>query len=286
MFFRSTLLYLGIFSLLVAIFALLNILFSYYFDSLLNLKAYIGCLIISLFSAFILIFSNKKFINEKINFIEKLILVITGFFYFPLLISIPYLLSIYELSFINAYFESISGFTSTGFTILEDIKKIDEPFLIWRSSSQWLGGLYFLYALFLLTGSSKIKIKNIYSNYEGVNLSEIKDQYTKVLIIYIMFTFLVFLFLSISGIRLFESLNLSTTIVSSGGFIPSNNLTDILKTENQQIIFSLCMLIPLFNLYLIYNIFFGDKFYESNQEDFYLLILLIYLSTFLICLSP
>ena len=239
MFFRSTLLYLGIFSLLVAIFALLNILFSYYFDSLLNLKAYIGCLIISLFSAFILIFSNKKFINEKINFIEKLILVITGFFYFPLLISIPYLLSIYELSFINAYFESISGFTSTGFTILEDIKKIDEPFLIWRSSSQWLGGLYFLYALFLLTGSSKIKIKNIYSNYEGVNLSEIKDQYTKVLIIYIMFTFLVFLFLSISGIRLFESLNLSTTIVSSGGFIPSNNLTDILKTENQQIIFSL-----------------------------------------------
>ena len=276
MFFRSTLLYLGIFSLLVAIFALLNILFSYYFDSLLNLKAYIGCLIISLFSAFILIFSNKKFINEKINFIEKLILVITGFFYFPLLISIPYLLSIYELSFINAYFESISGFTSTGFTILEDIKKIDEPFLIWRSSSQWLGGLYFLYALFLLTGSSKIKIKNIYSNYEGVNLSEIKDQYTKVLIIYIMFTFLVFLFLSISGIRLFESLNLSTTIVSSGGFIPSNNLTDILKTENQQIIFSLCMLIPLFNLYLIYNIFFGDKFYESNQEDFYLLILLIF----------
>jgi trk system potassium uptake protein TrkH len=233
-------------------------------------------LVFSLLSA-IFIFFNKKYLNEKINFFEKLFLVIIGFFYFPLLISIPYYLSIYDISFINSYFEAISGFTSTGFTIFENTKDIDEPLLIWRSSSQWLGGLYFLYSLFLLTGSSKIKIKNIYSNYEGVNLSEIRNQYTKVLIIYFLLTVLVFVLLTYSGIRLFEGFNLSMTITSAGGFIPTNFLSDIIRSENQKLIFSFCMLIPFFNLYLIYNMFSGNRSLINIQEDLYLLILLLFI---------
>ena len=274
--FRSTLLYLGIFTLFVSIFSLLNILFCYYFDSSLNIKVYFGCLLVSSLLGAIFIFFNKKYFNEKINFFEKLFLVIIGFFYFPLLISIPYYLSIYDISFINSYFEAISGFTSTGFTIFENTKEIDEPLLIWRSSSQWLGGLYFLYSLFLLTGSSKIKIKNIYSNYEGVNLSEIRNQYTKVLIIYFLLTVLVFVLLTYSGIRLFEGFNLSMTITSAGGFIPTNFLSDIVRSENQKLIFSFCMLIPFFNLYLIYNMFSGKRSLINIQEDLYLLILLLF----------
>ncbi len=216
--FRSTLLYLGIFTLFISIFSLLNILFCYYFSFLLNIKVYFGCLFLSLLISVIFIFFNKQYLNQKINFFEKLFLIIVGFFYFPLLISIPYYLSVYGINFIDSYFEAISGFTSTGFTIFENTKDIDEPLLIWRSSSQWLGGLYFLYSLFLFTASSKVKIKNIYSNFEGVNLSEIKNQYTKVLIIYFLTTFLVFVLFTYSGIRLFESFNLSMTLVSSGGF--------------------------------------------------------------------
>ena len=275
--FRSTLLYLGIFTIFVSIFSLLNILFCYYFDSLLNIKVYFGCLLVSSLLSVIFIFFNKKYLNEKINFFEKLFLVIIGFFYFPLLISIPYYLSIYDISFINSYFEAISGFTSTGFTIFKNTKDIDEPLLIWRSSSQWLGGLYFLYSLFLLTGSSKIKIKNIYSNYEGVNLSEIRNQYTKVLIIYFLLTVLVFVLLTYSGIRLFEGFNLSMTITSAGGFIPTNFLSDIIRSENQKLIFSFCMLIPFFNLYLIYNMFSGNRSLINIQEDLYLLILLLFI---------
>ena len=275
--FRSTLLYLGIFTLFISIFSLLNILFCYYFDSSLNIKKiYFGCFLVYSSISAILIFSNKKYLNEKINFFEKLFLVIIGFFYFPLLISIPYYLSIYDIGFINSYFEAISGFTSTGFTIIANIKEIDQPLLIWRSSSQWLGGLYFLYSLFLLTESSKIKIKNTYSNYEGVNLSEIRNQYTKVLIIYFLLTILVFVLLTYSGIRLFEGFNLSMTLTSAGGFIPTNSLSNIVSSENQKLIFSLCMLIPFFNLYLIYNMIFGDKSLINNKEDLYLLILLLF----------
>ena len=274
--FRSTFLYLGIFTIFVSVFSLFNILFCYYFDNLINIQVYFGCLLVSLFLGIIFIFYNKKFLNVKINFFEKLFLVIAGFFYFPLLISMPYYLSIYDISFINSYFEAISGFTSTGFTILENVKEIDEPLLIWRSGSQWLGGLYFLYSLFLLSESSKIKIKNIYIDYEGVNLSEIKNQYTKVLLIYFLLTALIFILLTYSGIRLFEGFNLSMTIISAGGFIPTNLLSEIVRSENQKLILSFSMLIPFFNLYLIYNIISGARSLTNNKEDLYLLILLLF----------
>ena len=274
--FRSTFLYLGIFTIFVSIFSLFNIFFCYYFDTSLNIQVYFGSLLVSLFLGIIFIFYNKKFLNVKVNFFEKLFLVIAGFFYFPLLISMPYYLSIYDISFINSYFEAISGFTSTGFTILESVKEIDEPLLIWRSGSQWLGGLYFLYSLFLLSESSKIKIKNIYIDYEGVNLSEIKNQYTKVLLIYFLLTALILILLTYSGIRLFEGFNLSLTIISAGGFIPTNLLSEIVRSENQKLIFSFSMLIPFFNLYLIYNIISGARSLTNNKEDLYLLILLLF----------
>ena len=274
--FRSTFLYLGIFTIFVSIFSLFNIFFCYYFDASLNIQVYFGSLLVSLFLGIIFIFYNKKFLNVKINFFEKLFLVIAGFFYFPLLISMPYYLSIYDISFIDSYFEAISGFTSTGFTMFENVKEIDEPLLIWRSGSQWLGGLYFLCSLFLLAESPKIKIKNIYTDYEGVNLSEIRNQYTKVLLIYFLLTLLVFILLSYSGIRLFEGFNLSMTIISAGGFIPTNLLSEIVRSENQKLIFSFSMLIPFFNLYLIYNVIFGDRSLINNKEDFYLLILLLF----------
>ncbi len=274
--FRSTFLYLGIFTIFVSIFSLFNIFFCYYFDTSLNIQVYFGSLLVSLFLGIIFIFYNKKFLNVKINFFEKLFLVISGFFYFPLLISMPYYLSIYDISFINSYFEAISGFTSTGFTILENVKEIDEPLLIWRSGSQWLGGLYFLYSLFLLSESPKIKIKNIYIDYEGVNLSEIKNQYTKVLLIYFLLTALIFILLTYSGVRLFEGFNLSMTIISAGGFIPTNLLSEIVRSENQKLIFSFSMLIPFFNLYLIYNIISGARSLTNNKEDLYLLILLLF----------
>jgi trk system potassium uptake protein TrkH len=232
--------------------------------------------LISLFLSVAFIFFNKKFLYVKLNFFEKLLIVIAGFFYFPLLISVPYYLSIYDISFINSYFEAISGFTSTGFTIFENVKKIDKPLIIWRSGSQWLGGLYFLCSLFLLAESPKIKIKYIYTNYEGVNLSEIRNQYTKALLIYSLLTLLVFILLSYSGIRLFEGFNLSMTIISAGGFIPTNLLSEIVRSENQKLIFSFCMLIPFFNLYLIYNVISGDRSLINNKEDLYLLILLLF----------
>ena len=78
----------------------------------------------------------------------------------PLVLSIPLYLSIYNLTFLSAYFETVSGFTSTGFTIFDNIKHIDQGLILWRSSVQWIGGLYFLYSIIFLIDIYDESLKN------------------------------------------------------------------------------------------------------------------------------
>ena len=220
-------------------------------------------------------YQRKK--QHKINLYEKLLIILFGFFYFPFLISIPYYLSIYNLSFIDCYFEAVSGFTSTGFTIFNNIKYIDESMVIWRSTSQWLGGLFFLFSLILLLDELAFKLKNFITSFISINLAEIRKQFLKIFIIYVLLTLIIFLMLSFSGVRIFDSFNLSMTIISSGGFIPSNSLEEIISTNSQIFILSVTMLFSFFNLYLLYNLIsFKDKI-NLFQEDILLCFYLIFL---------
>ena len=98
-------------------------------------------MLISLFFGLILIFFKKKGIKQ--NLYNKILIVVVGYILLPFVISLPYYFSIYNISLINSYFESISGFTSTGFSIFDNIKHLDQSLIIWRSTSQWIGGLYF-----------------------------------------------------------------------------------------------------------------------------------------------
>ena len=125
--------YLGIFSSLVSIFSFLNILYSIYFNSVINLNSYIFSLCISLLLSILFLLIGKNS-NKNISPTDQLILILVTFIFIPILISIPYLLSNNDMNFIDSYFESISGFTTTGFSILQNINNVDEPLLLWRSS--------------------------------------------------------------------------------------------------------------------------------------------------------
>ena len=272
--FRSISSYLGSFCLLISFFSLLNFIYSQYFNFYLNLNSYLYTLLISFCSGVLLIYINKKK-NNKITIYEKIIIIIFGFFYFPLLISIPYYLSIYNLTFIDCYFEAISGFTSTGFTIFNNIKYIDETLIIWRSTSQWLGGLFFLFSLILLLDVFNYKIKNFLTSFISINLIETKKQILKIFILYLFLTFIIFILLIFSGVRLFDSFNLSMTIISSGGFIPSNNLNEIIFNNKQILTMCFAMLFSYFNLYFIYNLVFFKRKLSFFYEDVYLLYYLL-----------
>ena len=119
------LIYLSVFCGLIAILSFFNIIYSYYLNLYLNLNTYVYTFIISGFLTIIFSLIDKN--NEnKITIYSKIITIILGYFLLPLIISIPFYFSNYNLTFIDSYFESISGFTSTGFTIFDNIKHIDQ----------------------------------------------------------------------------------------------------------------------------------------------------------------
>jgi trk system potassium uptake protein TrkH len=250
----------------------LNIIYSYHFNLYLNLNSYIYSLFIAFFFGVLFLFKEKDKI--KISIYQKIITVIFGYLFLPILISIPYYLSIYNISFLDGYFESISGFTSTGFSIFDNIKHLDESIILWRSSSQWVGGLYFLFSIILLIDIFDTNLKKSLTNFLSLNIAESLKQYFKIFILYISLTFIIFLVLSIFGLRFFDSFNLSMTVISSGGFLPVNNLSEIINTNTKETILASLLLLSFFSLYLSYNLLTIKKNINFYQEDFYLLIYL------------
>ncbi len=264
-----SLIYLGAFSLTISILSFFNIIYSYYFNLYLNLDSYIYSLILSLMLG--CFFFIKKGNTNKINIFNKILTVVSGYIYLPLILSIPFYFSIYNISFLDSYFEAISGFTSTGFTIFDNIKHIDESLILWRSSIQWLGGLYFLFSIILLIDIFDDNLKKTLTNFLSFNQSEALKQSSKILILYVLSTFFIFIILKSFDFRTFNSFNLAMTLVSSGGFLPVSNLSTIVNSNLKEIIFSLTMLISFFSIFLSYNlIFFKKKNINFFKEDLYL----------------
>ena len=277
--------YLSFFFLIISFFSFLNILYSYYFNLYSNLSTYSFILIISILISFI--FYKLKSSDQKASIFEKLITVFLGYILMPLILSLPFYFSIYNFTYLNAFFEAVSGFTSTGFTVFENIEYIDEDLILWRSSIQWIGGLYFLNSVIFLIDIYDESLKKSLTNFLSFNSSEVIKQAVKIFLLYSGLTFLIFVILNFFGIRLFNSLNISMTIISSGGFLPVNELSSILTNDLQVIIFSFLMLISFFSIFFTYNlIFLRNKNLNFFYEDLHLfLYFLVVVSVFFVFFS-
>ena len=285
--FKSISYFLSFFCFPISFLAFINILYASYFDYFLSIEAYFTTLIVSLSIGFGLLYYGKNS-QKKINFIEQLFLIIFTYFLTAFLILIPFYLSNYQVTFLNSLFESVSGLTGTGFTIFKNIKYLDPTLILWRSSSQWIGGLYFLNFLIIIFSSKKFNYKMVSLTHSGESSysskENIKNNILKIFIYYCVLSFGIFLLFNISGIRLFNSLNLSMSLISGGGFLPTNLLANIISTHFQKIIFIISLFIAMFNFYLLFNIFDRKVLSREHKEDLYLLflsvilILLVYLN--------
>ena len=272
-------LYLGIFSLFISVLSFLNILYCYYFKLYLNIDNFIFTFIVSLLLGSVTFFNKKNI--KKISIYQKILTVVLGYFILPILLSIPYYLIINKISFIDSYFEAISGFTSTGFTIFNNLKHLDESLLLWRSSTQWLGGLYFLISIILLIDIFDKNLKKSLTNFINFNSNETIKQCFKISIVYLILTITIFIVLYLSDLRAFNSFNLSLTLISSGGFMPVNNLDIIINTKFKEIVLSVMMLVSFFSLFFTYNlVFFHRRNINFFLEDLYLGLYLIFLVSF------
>ena len=277
--------YLSFFFGFISILSFFNLIYSYYLNLYLNLDTYYLSLFVSL--AIGILFYRIKNAEKKTSIFQKILTVFFGYITIPLILSIPFYFSIYNLTFLNSYFEAISGFTSTGFTIFDNIKHIDQSLILWRSTIQWIGGLYFLFSIIFLIDIYDESFKKTLTNFISFNSSEVLKQATKIFLLYSGITLIIFIILNLFSIRSFDSLNLAFTLISSGGFLPVNDLSNIIKDNSQIVILSLLMLTSFFSIFFSYNlILLKNKNINFFYEDLHLIIyLIIVLSIFFLFFS-
>ena len=147
--------------------------------------------------------------------------------------------------------------------------------------------MYFLFSIIFLIDIYDESLKKSLTNFLSFNSSEILKQTIKIFLLYSGLTVTIFIILNITGIRSFNSLNLAMTIISSGGFLPVNELSSILVNNTQIIFFSFLMLISFFSIFFIYNlIFLREKNLNFFYEDIHLfLYFIVTASLFLIFFS-
>ena len=281
--YKAIIFYLSLFIFPLSGLAFLNILYSTYFDFFLSIQSYTITFFLSLIIGFFFYIYGKNSV-KKITFYEQLLLVILVYFISSIFVSLPYYLSNYQITFVDSIFESFSGITSTGFSIFDNIKYLDPTLILWRSSSQWIGGLYFLIFLIIIFSNNQYNFRLNHLVYTGnmgsFSKSNTKNILLQIFLVYFLLTLLIFIILNFGEVRLFNSLNLSMTIISNGGFLPTNSLNQIFL-NNKHYILTIALIIPMLNIFFLLNIFSKKKLIYNHQEDLFLIIFVTALSLIL-----
>ncbi len=174
--------------------------------------------------AFPLIFVER---GEQITSKEGYVIVVGAWLVSCFAGMLPYLLWGGEFSLANAWFESVSGYTTTGSTILNDVEAVPRGLLFWRSSTHWLGGVgVVMFALVVLPSLGRTKL-----TLSSVELSPLaKDNfryrtqktYQILLMVYVGMTIVCTVLLKLAGMNWFDSVNHAFATIATGGFSTKN----------------------------------------------------------------
>lgn len=141
--------------------------------------------------------------------------------------SVPFMASGFIPNFTDAFFETISGFTTTGATILEDIEALPKSLLVWRNMTQWLGGMGVIALAvailpFLGAGGLQLFKAEVPGPIKEKISSRISETAKILWGVYLIFTFAEIILLMLGGISFFESLCTTFGTLATGGFCPRN----------------------------------------------------------------
>lgn len=133
--------------------------------------------------------------------------------------ALPYYLS-GELSYLNAYFEAMSGFTTTGFSMYSNLDAVSYTINFWRAFTQWIGGLGIIFLLLALLRSTGVDVMRLYlaEGREERLRPSIKHSTRIIVYIYISFTAIAIALFLIAGMPVFDSIFHAFTALSTGGF--------------------------------------------------------------------
>lgn len=194
--------------------------------------------------------------------------------------ALPYLLCDPGLGFFDALFESVSGFTTTGSTVMTDIEAFPEAILLWRSVTQWLGGIGILVVFvavlsFLGVGSRALVAQESSINISAAGAARIRDLAFTLLKVYLILTLLCTLCLWAVGMPMFESICHSMATIATGGFSPKNASIGHYDDMGIEIVVSVFMILSSigFMLYVFALHRRWDRIKAEEEAKYYLALL-------------
>ena len=203
---------------------------------------------------------------------------------FALVGTLPLLLSGLITNFTDAFFESMSGFTTTGCTVINDTEAIPRATLLWRCMSQWLGGLgivFFTVAVLPMFGFSGVQLFAAEATGYAKKKANPRVAVTArwILTVYVSLTILCAISLWICGMQPFEAICHGLTTISTGGFSTRNESIASFHSISIEWVLVTFMFVGGINYTLIYLMLLKGKFrdlFRSSEFHWYLLIVLIF----------
>ena len=207
-------------------------------------------------SVMLLVYGRKK--ENALSRYEAYIVVALSWVFFTIFGMLPYLLGGYIPTVTDAFFETMSGFTTTGATILDNIDSMPHGILFWRSLTQWIGGLGIVCFTIVLLPGFGVSCQMLYlSEATGVTHSKICPK-TRVMaryifIVYILLTAIESALLKVGGMGLFDAVCHSMTTTATGGFSTKQESIAYWHSPYIEYVVSLFMLLSAinFSLYII-----------------------------------
>lgn len=257
--------------------------FSIYYghDDILSILISSG---ITVLAGIILWYFTKDADRQQLGKREGYLIVTLGWLSMAVFGSIPFVIHGSIPSYTDAFFETMSGFTTTGATILKDIESLPSGLLFWRSLTQWLGGMGIIVlslAILPLLGIGGMQLFS--AEVPGVTKDKfhprVKETAKRLWGIYVILTAAEVVLLLVGGLNLFDAVNHSFTTMATGGFSTKNASTAHFDSVFVQYVFIVFMLFAGMNFTLHYfalHLKF-EPFKINSEFKFYFL--------FIICIS-
>jgi len=255
---------LGILQIILGIFMLIPLVAQFLYSEVDS--SFFGASIVTIIFGILFFLSNLDH-DKKLNLQQAFLLTSLSWLSIAIFGSLPFVFSSTEFSFTNAFFESMSGITTTGSTIISNLESMPKGILLWRALLQWLGGIGIIVMAITLMpimnvgGMQLFKISN--SDSSEKILPKSKEIALRLIYIYSGLTLLCAISYKILGMNIFDSLTHSMTTIATGGFSNYNESIGFFNSFSIEI--SAMVFIILGSLPFIAYI----KFLSGNKKIFF-----------------
>ena len=269
---------LGVLQIILGLSMIIPIITQFIFNEL--DAGFIGSGIVCIIFGILFFLSNLDH-NKKLNLQQAFLLTSLSWITIAIFGSLPFVFSSLNLSFTDAFFESMSGITTTGSTIITNLDGAPKAILLWRALLQWLGGIGIIVMAITLMPIMNVGGMQLFKISASHNAEKIfpksKEISLKLISIYLSLTVICSIFYNIFGMNFFDSITHSMTTIATGGF--SNYNESIGYFDSNLIEFTSIIFIFLGSLPFIAYIKFlnGDKriFFTDSQIKLFFKITLI-----------